>query len=156
MKNISINGENFIVSKFIEKLLKYYYQVELFFTLSKFNVFNKIAINTFKRNKLEYKKSFKKFKILALITSVGNHKIIEGNFTKKNSNINFQYQAIDFNSLVINKKEILEKSKYIPFKDLNTNKSLRLKKAFTWPGVIEPAYKLINNKIKLIYIKVLN
>ena len=70
------------------------------------------------------------------------------NYFIKNKDLIF----IRSSELVIYKRSELEKYAYIKYINLNTRKSLQIIKALTWPGVLKPAYTIINNKkINLTY-----
>ena len=60
--------------------------------------------------------------------------------------------SFDQKLLIINKRSELDKYQYIAFENLNKDDSLRIIKAFSWPGVLDPAYTIINNqRINLTY-----
>ena len=62
-------------------------------------------------------------------------------FDKKTNLISFDQKL-----LIINKRSELDKYQYIAFENLNKDDNLRIIKAFSWPGVLDPTYTIINNQ----------
>tara|TARA_B100001989_G_C24526733_1_gene459116 strand:- start:328 stop:1050 length:723 start_codon:yes stop_codon:yes gene_type:complete len=98
----------------------------------------------------EIKDNMNSFDIDALAIEKGTNyliKAIDKFFEEKDKLL-----PLDIDKLIIHKRDQLNKYRFIPIDNLKMKKSIQIIKALTWPGILEPAYTLLNsNKIYLTF-----